>query len=71
MSDLAAKVVSSLNALVIIATISQSSLTMLLRGLYGNDVIDVQVCGLGCTNMPLFTVVVSSTRCWLKKILVP
>lgn len=69
-SEIEASSVAHLNAAIDATTISQSSLVKGLRDLYGDDVTDAQLSGLGGSNMPVFTVVDSSTRCGLKKVLV-
>jgi hypothetical protein len=69
-NEMEATKVSTLNSAMDAVTLSQSALSAQLRGIYGEDVIDVQLTGLGGSNMPVFTVVDSSTRCGLKKILI-
>lgn len=62
--------VSALNLALDNTTISQSELVEILRAVYGADVIDVQLTGLGGVNLPVFSLVDASTRCGLRKILI-
>lgn len=65
-----AATVTTLNTALDNTTLAQSAMVSDLRDIYGDDVVDVQLEGLGGTNMPVFTLTDSSTRCGLKKILV-
>lgn len=51
-------------------TVSHSAMEKALSDAYAGDVIDLELKGLGGSNMPVFTVLDSSTRCGLRKILV-
>lgn len=69
-SQLALATIQTLATGVDQTTVAQSDLISALKTAYGDDVVDIEISGLGGSNMPVFTVLDSSTRCGLRKILV-
>lgn len=63
--------ISTLNTGLQATTVSLSNLEAQLLAIYGTDVVDAELSGLGgAANYPVFTVLDSSNRCGLRKILV-
>jgi hypothetical protein len=69
-SSLTTSTIQSLATGIDEVTVAHSDLISALKSVYGSDVVDTELTGLGGSDMPVFTVLDSSTRCGLRKILV-
>lgn len=70
-SQLATTTIKVINDQLANATVSISALLSALRAAYGNDVLDVEVTGLGgASNFPVLTVLGEGDRCSIRKRLV-